>query len=208
MLPRVFSASRRFHPGYSLLGRWLRRRTGDRRRAEALHVLVLTGLALVLLLLHYLSGALLHDYFAAPPSAVWTYRLGLAGLTGLILATGVVGFRPALTVTCDAEALRLAQGDRTLTLPYARLASVERVTARRFHRHERRYAATRPFIGVLQDEVLLLRPTRGGPVAIGLPSDDLDALYDHLETASASTRREGDFITERTGAREHGGAGG
>lgn len=185
----AFHAPPRFHPGYSLLGRWLRRRTGDARYAEALHVLLLTGFALALLFLHFLGDALLDTQGAAQPSTWWIYGISMAGLVGLGLATGVVGFRSGLTVTCTVDALQIAQGPRTLTLPYAALASVRRVTARRFHRHERRYAATRAFLGVLQDEVLLLRTSDAGPVVIGLPEDELDALQAHLETAACETTR-------------------
>ena len=200
---RVFHAPARFHPGYSLLGRWLRRRTGDARYAEALHVLVLTGLALVLLFGHFLSAALLLP--AAAPQTTTAYWLVQASLAGLALAAGVVGFRPALAVACTSDALHLAQGRRRLVVPYAALASVRRITARRFHRHERRYAATRAFLGVLGGEVLLLRLARGGPVVVGLPAPELAALHALLdETARASMRTEGDFATERAGEREHG----
>lgn len=202
MLPRAFHAPPRFHPGYSLLGRWLRRRTGDRRYGEALHILLATGFVLVLIFGHFLSAALL---FTSAPA----YWLVQAGLVGLALATGVAGVRPALTVRCTADALHVVQGRRTLTVPYAALVAARRITARRFHRHERRYAATRIFLGVLDDEVLLLHLEHGGPVALGLPAPELAALHDVLdETAHAATRREGDFVTERTGARGHGGAGG
>lgn len=207
MPARVFHAPRRFHPGYSPLGRWLRRRTGDHRYAEALHVLLLTGLALALLFLHFLSGALLGELWAAQPSARWIYGLSLAGLGGAGLVPCVVGLRPALTVTCAADTLRLAQGASTITVPYAALASVQRITAQRFHRHERRYAATRTFLGVLDEDVLLLRTADAPPVVIALPAADLDALQTHLETARTPARTENDFATERTGAREHGSTG-
>ena len=199
----AYRTSRRFHPGYSLLGCWLRRRT-DRRHAEALHILLLTGLALFLLLTHYLSGALLHEGFAAPPSGAWIYWLSQAGCVGIALATCVIGFRPALTVTCTARALHLEQGDRSLAVPYTTLTSIQRISAQRFHRHERRYAATRVFIGELRDAVLLLHTAQDGPVALALPTSDLEALQEHLETARTSTRTESTSVNGREGELESG----
>lgn len=187
MLPRTFHVPPRFHPGYSLLGRWLRRRTGDRRYAEALHIVLMTGFVFTLIFGHFLGSALLAA--TATPQATAVYWLVQASIAGLALATGVVGIRPALAVTCTDDALRIEHGDRALTVPYAALASVRRITGQHFHRHARRYAATRAFLGVLGDEVLLLRLVHGGPLVIGLPAPELARLHDVLdETARAATR--------------------
>ncbi len=186
-MTRIFHTSRHFHPGYSLLGRWLRRSVGDRRRAEALHLLIGTGFALALVLIHFAVSTLL------PPGTLpmW-YVAGLGGVGALGLGLGVLGMRPTLAVVCRDEAreLRLHQGANQLTVAYDAIKSVEPIGARRFHRHERRYAATHVFIGRLGDELLLLRTERG-PVAIGLDTaDDHAALAGHLETARAKTRTE------------------
>ena len=184
MAAASFHAPRRFHPGYSWLGRWLRRRT-DRLQGEALHLLVMTAATLVVLLVHYLSWTLLHERFSASFAWEASYWMSQVGLLATALGVGAVGFRPALTVTCDAEALNVQQGGRTISVPLDAIAAVEEITARRYHRHERRYAATQAFVGTLGDAVLLLRRTDDGPIAIALPADAQAALRDHLATALA-----------------------
>lgn len=185
-MPRLFHTSRRFDPRYSALGRWLRHWTGDRRRADALHILIGTGLALATVATYFVTGTL-------HPGGL-SLEYGTALLGGLVLLGGLslVGIRPPLAVVCrdDAEHLDLKQGPHTLTVPYDAIESVELIAALRFHRHERRYAATHVFIGRLGDEVLLLR-THRGPIVIGLDAaDDQVALADHLETARAPARTE------------------
>lgn len=185
-----FRVGRRLHAGYAVLARWLRRRTGDRRYAEALHILILTGLGLGLLLFHYLSWTLL------PTGTTPSLKIGLVlvelGAWGAVVGLGVVGLQPALRVTLDAAAqtLTLHQAPRQLTLSLDAIDEIALRSARRIHRHERRYAATHMFIGRWHDEVVLLRTERG-PVAIGLatPEDQL-ALIDYLETARAAVRTE------------------
>jgi hypothetical protein len=88
-------------------------------------------------------------------------------------------------VTCRADAVNLQQGDRTLTIPVGTITSVEPIEAQRYHRHERRYAATHPFIGRLHDTVLLVRRTEAGPVVIALPPDEQTALHEQLMTVRA-----------------------
>jgi len=183
---RTFHAPRRFHPGYSWLGRWLRRRT-DRRQGEALHILIVTALALVLLLAHYVSWTLLYEQFARSPSLEWIYWSSQLGLLGVIGAACLAGMRPALTVTCSPQSLVLEQGARTYSIPYDAITSVQPITAQRFHRHEHRYAATDVFIGALHDEVLLVRRTGSGPVVLGLSPPVHDALHDQLGQMRASS---------------------
>lgn len=186
---RTFHAPRRFHPGYSWLGRWLRRRT-DRQQGEALHILIVTGLALGLVLVHYLSWTLFYELFETTPLAqriYWTSQLVLLGATAALC---LVGARPALVVTARSDALSIEQGGRTLTVPYEAITSVQSIPARRFHQHERRYAATRVFIGAMHENVLLLRRIEGGPVVIGLPPSSHEALHAHLNTVQAAPSRQ------------------
>jgi len=179
-----FHAPRRFHPGYSWLGRWLRRRT-DRLKGEALHVLIMAAAALVLLLIHYLSWTLLHEAFSTTPGLEAGYWITQLALLAGVLGLGAVGFRPALTVTCDADALRVQQGPRSVQVPLDAVASVEAISAQRYHRHERRYAATRSFIGALGETVVLVRRANGGPVVIALPPDAQAALREQLASVLA-----------------------
>jgi hypothetical protein len=179
---RTFRSPRTFDPRYSLLGRAFRSWTGDRLRGEALYVVAMTGLALALLMGHYLGWALLKSTLAASPSGqtlFWASQLA----SGLAWAgLGLVGIRPAVTVTCTATGLDLEQGGRTRHVAYDALEAVETVAATAYHRHYRRYAATAVFVGALPDEMLLLRTDRG-PVVVGLADpDDQAALRVHVET--------------------------
>lgn len=188
VLPAVptFTAPRRWHPGYALLGRWLRRRH-DARRAEALQLVVLTTAALALVLSSSLAWALWHPAFAAAPggpaiAAFWAAQAGGALLLALV---GLVGWQPPLTVTAGPAALTLRQGRRRLHLPYAFIEHVAPLDPLRYHRHYARYAATRPYVYHPAGPLLLLGTARG-PVVVGLPPAALDALAAHLATRRAA----------------------
>lgn len=181
LVTRRFRSPRCYDPSHSLLGRAFRRWTRDRLRGEALFLVALTALALLLLMVHYLGWALLHSYFAEQPSRqalFWVGQLAMAGVWG---GVGLLGFRPAVTATCTAKALRLEQGHRTRTIPYDAIEEASVIPAPRYHQHYRRYAVTSIFIGRLSDVVLLLRTERG-PVVVGLPTAEAhDELKTHVE---------------------------
>mgnify|MGYP006287378717 FL=1 len=186
-MPRTFTASRSYDPSFSLLGRALRTWTGDRLRGEALYIVVLTGMALALLMTHYLGWALLKSTLTTQPSwqvAFWAGQLGTVALWG---AVGLVGFRPRVTVTCSDDTLTLKQAGQTRTLTPPAIDDVRTIAATRFHRHYRRYAATEVFVSAVPEEVVLLW-TDDGPVVVALPSpDDQDALLRHLDAMRTPT---------------------
>jgi len=178
-----FHSPRSFDPSYSLLGRAFRHWTGDRLRGEALFIVALTGLALMLLMAHYLGWALLKPVLAERPSWQMLFWGAQVGSALVWAALGLVGFRPRVRAACSASALELEQGTRTRTIPYDTLDGVDTVSATTYHRHYRRYAATQVFVSRLPDEVLVLR-TPQGPVVVALPTvDEQEALRSHLETA-------------------------
>ena len=173
-----FTIPRRFHPGWSLLGRLLRRRTGDRLRAESLHLALLTGGALVWLMGVYAAGALVSGT-GAPPLVVWS-GLGAAG--GLLVLGGVVGVQPRAVVRCGPAAMRVERGRERVRLPYAALERVETVGARVYHRRYRRWAAVRPFLNGGGGPVLLVHMRdRRSVVALALPEAQRTALRQRLE---------------------------
>jgi hypothetical protein len=186
-LTHAFSSQRTFRPTHSLLGRALRRWTGDRLKGEAYYILALTGLVLALLMAHYLGWALLQPVFTGPDGAWYqtVFWLGQLASVAVVAAVGLVGFRPPLTVRCDDAAGRLclSQGDRSCAVDYDAVGAVSLIPARRFHRHYRHYAATRIFVGRLDDEVLLLE-TSTGPVVVALPAKALGTLCTHLAAAT------------------------
>ncbi len=179
-------SSRCFDPSYSLLGRAIRAWTGDRLRGEAFFIVVLTGLALFLLMSHYLGWALLKPVMANNPS--WQMLFWAGQLASVVLwgGLGLVGFRPAVTVTCSPTTLTLEQGGRSRTVPLDEIEQVHTVSAMAYHRHYRRYAATEIFVSTLGEEVLLLR-TSDGPVVVALPDpEDHETIRAHLEPADVS----------------------
>jgi hypothetical protein len=187
--PPSFVIPARFHPGWSLLGRALRRWTGDRLRAEALHITLLTGGALLGLMGVYAADALV----VAGPAEAALLAVGgaLVGVSGLLALVGLVGVRPRAAVTCAPAAVRIERGRERLRLPYAALERIETVSARLYHRQYRRWAAVRPFLGSASGPVLLLHAqdgtqedARGGDgriVALGLPEAQREALRNRLE---------------------------
>lgn len=187
-MTRTFRSARCYDPSYSLLGRALRRWTGDRLRGEALFLVALTGLALVLLMTHYLGWALLQSYLAEQPARqllFWAGQLASAVVWGGI---GLVGFRPGVTATCTSNTLRLEQNNRTRTVPYDSIEETRVISATRYHRHYRRYAATSVFVGRLADDVLLLRTDRG-PVIVGLtPAEAHEELQAQIKSSRTTLR--------------------
>jgi hypothetical protein len=182
---RTFESPRSYDPTYSLLGRLLRSWTGDRLRGEALFVVVLTGLALALLMSHYLGWALLKPVLVENPSWQVLFWAGQLASVAVLGAIGLVGVRPGVTVRCTATGLDLEQGARSRTVSHDAVEAVDTISATRYHRHYRHYAATQVFVGSLSDEVLLLRTPRG-PVVISLADpDEQAALLAHVETAGA-----------------------
>ena len=187
-MPRTFRSPRSYDPSYSPLGRLFRSWTGDRLRGEAFLIVTLTGLALALLMTHYLGWTLLKPVLADNPSWQVLFRAGQLASVAVLAAVGLLGFRPAIRITCTAGGLELEQGTRSRTVSYDAVDEIEVVSATRYHRHYRRYAATQGFVGAVGDAVLLLR-TLNGPVAIGLAdADEQTALRTHLDAAEAGAR--------------------
>lgn len=182
ILTRTFRSPRTFHPSYSLLGRALRRWTGDRLRGEALYLVIVSSLVLALLMVHYLGWALLQPMMTGPDATDWQIGFWIGQLVslGVLAAVGIVGFRPPVTVRSSTDRLVLEQGSDRLSLSFDDVEEVRRISARRFHRHYRHYERTRLFTGRLASEVLLL-VTPDGPVIVGLSSlEELGDLYSHL----------------------------
>ncbi len=177
-MPLRLTIARAFYPPASPLGRWLGRRARDARQAESVYIvavaLVLTAASLV----SQWSWILLGEAALGTPLTLWL--LGAHGGGGLLLGWLTLwGWTPAIAVTARAERLEIAQGDTALVLSYDAIDRAERITADAYHRHWRRYAATRCFVNRLPDALLLLR-TDAGPVALGLAPADLARLDAHL----------------------------
>ena len=141
----------------------------------------------MLLMSHYLGWALLKSTLTSNPSGQLLFWAGQMVSVAGLGALGLVGWRPGVTVRCTSTGLELEQGRRTDTVPYDAVQDVDVVSVTRYHRHYRRYAATRVFVGAVGEEVLLVRTERG-PVAIALTdAEDRAELRAHLETAGVSS---------------------
>jgi hypothetical protein len=155
----------------------VRHRAHDARQAESLYFV---ALALVLCLATLAGQWGWIVYGTTPdgsPSLAFFATQVVGGLA--LVATCLLGWRPRVVVTARDEVLDVRQGAEALSLHHGRIASVERITAAAYHRHWRRYAATRAFVNRLPDELLLLH-TASGPVVLGLAAPDLNRLEAHL----------------------------
>jgi len=182
-LTRTFRSSRTFSISHSLLGRAIRYVTGDRLRGEALYVLFVTTLALGVLIAHYLGWALLQPAMQAGDTQAWEMSFWFAqlGSVAFLILVGGIGFRAAVSATVDPDRqlLSLEQGADELTLSLTEINEVSIISARLFHLHYRHYAATRPFISDLKDEVIILR-TDHGPVAVAISDGDAEGFVELL----------------------------
>lgn len=166
-----FTIPARIHPGYSLLGRALRREFGDPLRAEAHHILALAALGLLPVAVHYLGD------FVPLPIDQWPLQ---AGILLLIVLTGVAGWQPRTDVEVRDGSLSARRGKEMWSSPLDEIESAETISALRYHRHYRRYSVTRAFIGRMEQHLVLLR-TRRGPVVLGLGERDRAAFLHYLE---------------------------
>lgn len=171
----------------SPLGRGVRRWAHDARQAESLYFVAL-ALVLCLATLAGQWGWLLYGTMpdGSPSLAFFAAQVG-GGL--VLIVTCLLGWKSRVVITARDEALDVRQGHEALSLHHGRIEAAERITAAAYHRHWRRYAATRTFVNRLPDELLLLR-TASGPVVLGLAAPDLDRLENHLAEHLETARPE------------------
>ena len=158
----------------------------DERQAEAAYLIAVSMLLLVLLLTQYLAWALLGSMMQADPGgSVALLFWGTQGV-GMILFVllGVIGFKPAVTVTIEPEGLHVRQGERTCTVHYDDMDTAEPLSALLFHRHYARYAATQVFVSQMPTTLLLIK-TAHTPVVVGLRPEAHLALLHHLHAELA-----------------------
>lgn len=176
MANATFRIPGRFYPPASRLGRWLEGRLGDPLAAEAIYLLLAGAGAVVLILLYFLTGM----QYGAPSeiglstATLWIVHVGLAAG---YLAGVVYGRQSAIHLQLDENELRIRRPDRGdhVSIPAGAVREVERVDARTYHRHYRKYERTRTFVNRPTEPVLLLH-TETGPVALGLDPADQKSL--------------------------------
>lgn len=181
---RTYTIPSRFDPSYSLLGRWLRIRVDDRRRAESLFVVVSGIIALVLVLSQYIGWAIVQPQ---DPFPVFTlFQVLLAGLYALVC---LVGRQPQIRVRLKDDGIeigrreasglapwRLEREETVESISYRQIRRISTVDAEAYYQHYARYAGTRAFVNRIHPKLLMLK-VRGGVVILGLePSDLADFL--------------------------------
>ncbi len=167
---------------YAPLGRLIRRHEQDVRRAENHLILVITALLMVLMFANQIAWAFVKDPILAEPEGpvamvFWLSQLGF--LLGFILGC-VIGFKPALTITCGAQAVHIQEESTETVIPYNEIELVRTITSLTFHRHFRKYRQTRVFVNLIEDELILLETTRG-PVILGIAPEDHPLFIKHVE---------------------------
>jgi hypothetical protein len=147
------------------------RMMGDARRAEAHHVLALAALFLLPVAIHVVAE------FVTLPIRRWPLQ-GAIVLT--ILLTAAAGWQPRIRVYVADGRLVVRRRRDVWGISLDEIEAAETITFLRYHRHYRRYAVTRSFVGRPEEHVLLLRTPRG-PVILGLNDRDRSTLLHHLE---------------------------
>ena len=186
VLDRTFTIPPRFHPAYSLLGRWIRSRSPDRRAAESTYIVAAATLAAVLVVSQVLTWAYLQPLpepggFAAFQTVVAVLYAGLA----------LTGRQPAQHLQVIGGELRLERPGAALTVPHSSIRSVSIISASTYYRQHARYRGVRSFVNRIPPSLLLL-DVEDGPVVVGLePADLLEVdriLAEGVPALRSSTR--------------------
>lgn len=195
MHPAVFRIPSRFHPAYSMLGRWIAERAGDPRRAESLFIVASGVGALVLVLSQILTWTFLN------PSPL-PFTLTQVTAAGLYAVVCLAGREPEITVEvtdrgveiarrppADGFPWRLERRPEIVVVPFRRIRRIRTVPADLFYTHYARYAGTRVFVNRIPPDVLMLElPT--GPLFLGMRPEDVGRFVRFVEErmTTASTR--------------------
>lgn len=189
--PATYNIPSRFHPGYSLLGSWIRERVGDRRRAESLFIVTSGVVALVLALSQYFAWALLD-----PPEI--RFLISQIIVAGLYAVVCLIGRQPEITVTLADRGIEinrripsaefpwiLSREVESDVVPFRRIRRVTTIDANLYYRHHARYAGTRAFVNRIPPRLVLIE-LPDGPVILGLEPADCAAFLRQLEERTAA----------------------
>ncbi len=185
-MSHTYFIKRRFHVGYSFLGRFLRRRIPDTYHAEGVFIVVFALLFIGLVLANYLGWALVEPVITSNPDgpitdAFWISQI-LTALTFFFLSA--YGFKPALKISIDEGFdLAISQGKTSMRLPLAEIKAVTMISALRYHQHYRKYRETRAFYGKIPQTLLLIK-TADGPILLGLDETSQQELLQLLQPQS------------------------
>ncbi len=169
LLQRNYHIPRRLHPGYSLLGYWLRKRADDRVHAESVLIVAIGVMATALLIVTIAAWAL------TPGLLLACYGLWL-----IFLTASLAGIEPSVSVEMGPDSLSLSKGSRRRAISYRSIGRAETLDALTFHRRHRRDVSVEKWVNSPVREVLLLKTT-DGPVVLGLLPADHDSFFTGLD---------------------------
>ncbi|MEM8485096.1 MAG: hypothetical protein AAF564_06080 [Bacteroidota bacterium] len=190
-MSQTYFVKRRFHIGYSLLGRQIRNRITDQHYAEGVFILTFAAVFFSLVIANYLGWAVMQailinpsNDITNPESVTMGFWIGQLALGALFLFGCLLGFKPALMVKHEAgRGLYIKQGKREAVVPTEDITSATLIPAKRYHRHYAKYLGTRAFL-VKMPAALVLISTKGGPVILGLSDQDQKELLNALQPQS------------------------
>lgn len=190
-MSHTYSVKRRFHIGYSILGRQIRQHIKDQHHAEGVFILTFAAVFFSLVIANYLGWAVMQGILANPSYNITTpetvtmgFWIGQLTLGTIFLLGCVLGFKPALQVKLESgRGLSIKQGERAVFIPAEDIKSTTLIPARRFHRHYAKYRGTQAFF-VKMPAALVLIATQNGPVVLGLSDKDQKELLDALQPQS------------------------
>lgn len=182
-MPSILTIPRRFHTGYSLLGKAVRKRIGDRLYAEGMYILILAAILICAVLAFYLGWALLQPVIQTEQDA-FIFACAQAFVAMFIFMTCIWGYKPALQIEYSSEALVIKHGDLARRISAGSVRSCSPLSALDYHRHFRKYGQTLFFSNRSSDHLMLIR-TDDGPVVLGLPEQNWEAVRHLLERSGS-----------------------
>ena len=172
-----FTIRKSFSPSHSALGRFIRWRTADRLRAEAIYIFVVTMAVVAWLLIDFAAWALLAERIEAEPTgqAAILFFVAQLGVPLLGIVVAGIGFRPEVHVLLEDDRLSVTAGSERVDVSLDETVTIRTIGAVEYHRGLRLMASTRPFINRPVDRVVVIAAP-DMTVALGLSTDDRETL--------------------------------
>ena len=165
----------RFHPAYSLLGRFIRRRNPDPLRGESLYIVAAVAIGSALLL----TQTVIWTVFS-PASVGLTVAVGSQiGVALVFIATCVVGWQPRIELVLDENSIEINSFTGKYRIPLGLVKRATCIDAQLFYRYYRRYERTMSFVNRIPPTLVLLELDER-PVVLGLSAPDQRRLEEQL----------------------------
>ena len=126
-----YSVKSRFHIGYSLLGRQIRRRQTDAHYAEGIFIIAFSILTVVMVVFNFLGWGFIQPFLSGPYAETITLSFWIGQvLSGLLFfSLCMLGFKPAISVTVqENKLLTIKQGKQFLQIPLDSIQSTTQIS--------------------------------------------------------------------------------